>query len=344
MRETVDPQSVFRNWGFVMKLATRKNGTRDGELLIVSRDNQRAVTAGDLAPTMQSLLDDWATKSPLLTELYAALNAGSLEGAFDVDVNALHSPFPRAYGWIDGSAYINHIVLVRKARGAEPPATLKTDPLVYQGGSDTFLGPRDDIPLANTEWGCDFESEVAVVMDDTPQGVKAEDVGKYVRLVMLCNDVSLRNLIPGELAKGFGFFTSKPSSAFSPFAITPDELGDAWQEGRLHLPLITHLNGEKYGDPDAGPEMHFSFYQIVEHVCKSRSLSAGTIVGSGTISNEDRSRGSSCLAEKRMIEKIDTGAFKTPFMSYGDSVAIEMFNAEGESLFGKIEQTVVPHK
>jgi fumarylacetoacetate (FAA) hydrolase len=325
-----------------MKLATRKNQTRDGELLVVSRDNQNAVDVGHIAPTMQALFDEWSAKEPQLQAIYTALNAGELPEAFAVDAESLHSPLPRAYGWIDGSAYINHIVLVRKARGAEPPATLSTDPLVYQGGSDTFLGPRDDIPLADLAWGCDFESEIAVVMDDTPQGVKAEDVGDYVRLVMLCNDVSLRNLIPGELAKGFGFFTSKPSSAFSPFAITPDELGDAWRGGRLHLPLITHLNGEKYGDPDAGPEMHFSFYDIVEHVCKTRGLSAGTIVGSGTISNEDRSRGSSCLAEKRMIEKIDTGEFKTPFMGYGDNVGIEMFNAAGESLFGRIEQTVVP--
>ena len=324
-----------------MKLATRKNNTRDGELLVVSRDNKTAVLAGEVAPTLQAVMDDWSANSAKLLAIYDALNAGARSDAFPVDVDTLHSPLPRAYAWIDGSAYINHIVLVRKARGAEPPATLKTDPLVYQGGSDTFLGPRDDIPLADTAWGCDFESEIAIVMDDTPQGVKAEDVGQYVRLVMLCNDVSLRNLIPGELAKGFGFFTSKPSSAFSPFAITPDELGDAWQNGRLHLPLITHLNGEKYGDPDAGPEMHFSFYEIIAHVCKTRSLSAGTIVGSGTISNEDRSRGSSCLAEKRMIEKIDTGAFITPFMNYGDNVAIEMFNAAGESLFGRIEQTVV---
>ncbi|MGC6415489.1 MAG: fumarylacetoacetate hydrolase family protein [Bradymonadia bacterium] len=327
-----------------MKLATRKNNTRDGELLVVSRDNQTAVLASEVAPTLQAVMDDWSANSAKLLAIYDALNAGERSDAFPVDVDTLHSPLPRAYAWIDGSAYINHIVLVRKARGAEPPATLKTDPLVYQGGSDTFLGPRDDIPLADTAWGCDFESEIAIVMDDTPQGVKAEDVGQYVRLVMLCNDVSLRNLIPGELAKGFGFFTSKPSSAFSPFAITPDELGDAWQDGRLHLPLITHLNGEKYGDPDAGPEMHFSFYEIVAHVCKTRSLSAGTIVGSGTISNEDRSRGSSCLAEKRMIEKIDTGAFITPFMNYGDNVAIEMFNAAGESLFGRIEQTVVEKK
>ena len=325
-----------------MKLATRKNGTRDGELLVVSSDNTRAVAVGSVAPTLQSLMDDWSTKVPHVQALAAALDAGECADAFDVDCSTLHSPLPRSYAWIDGSAYINHIVLVRKARGAAPPETLRTDPLVYQGGSDTFLGPRDDIPLANPDWGCDFESEIAVILDDTPQGVRAEDVHKYIRLVMLCNDVSLRNLIPGELAKGFGFFGSKPSSAFSPFAVTPDELGDAWIDGRLHLPLITHLNGEKYGDPNAGPEMHFSFYDIIAHLCRTRSLSAGTIVGSGTVSNEDRARGSSCLAEQRMLEKIDTGAFITPFMKHGDHVAIEMFNAAGHSLFGRIEQTVVP--
>jgi fumarylacetoacetate (FAA) hydrolase len=324
-----------------MKLATRKNNTRDGELLVVSNDNRRAVLVGSIAPTMQALLDDWGNKAPQLTAVYEALNAGECEDAFDVDVAALHSPFPRSYGWIDGSAYINHIVLVRKARGAEPPATLETDPLVYQGGSDTFLGPCDGIPLADPAWGCDFESEIAIVMDDTPQGVKPEEVSQYIRLVMLCNDVSLRNLIPAELAKSFGFFVSKPSSAFSPFAITPDELGEVWKGGRLYLPLVTHLNGELYGNPDAGPEMHFSFHEIVAHVCKTRSLSAGTIVGSGTISNKDRSKGSSCLAEKRMIEKIDTGEFATPFMTYGDRVTIEMFNDNGDSLFGRIDQTVV---
>jgi len=327
-----------------MKLATRKNGTRDGELLVVSQDNTKAVVAGANTPTLQSLMDDWAGKVPELVSIYDALNGGQRDDAFEVNVDDLHSPLPRAYSWIDGSAYINHIVLVRKARGAEPPATLRTDPLVYQGGSDTFLAPTEDIPLADTSWGCDFESEIALVMDDTPQGVQAADVSQYVRLVMLCNDVSLRSLIPGELAKGFGFFTSKPSSSFSPLALTPDELGDAWKDGRLHLPLVTHYNGEKYGDPEAGPEMHFSFYQIIEHVCKTRSLSAGTIVGSGTISNEDRTRGSSCLAEKRMIEKIDTGEFITPFMNYGDTVSIEMFNKEGKSLFGRIEQTVVEKK
>lgn len=325
-----------------MKLATRNNNTRDGELLVVSEDNTKAVLVSEVAPHLQAVMDSWAQLGPKLEAIYAELNAGNRSDAFDVNVADLHSPLPRAYGWIDGSAYINHIVLVRKARGAEPPATLRTDPLVYQGGSDTFLTPTQDIPIVDQAYGCDFESEIALIMDDTPLGVKAEDVGKYVRLVMLCNDVSLRGLIPGELAKGFGFFTSKPSSAFSPFAVTPDELGDAWKEGRLHLPLITHYNGEKYGDPDAGPEMFFSFYQIIEHVCKTRSLSAGTVVGSGTVSNEDRSRGSSCLAEKRMIEKIDTGEFVTPFMKPGDTVSIEMFQND-KSIFGQISQKVVKH-
>lgn len=329
-----------------MKLATLNDGTRDGTLLIISRDLSSYVVPSELndrlPKTAQALMDQWETHEAALIEMSNQLNAGHLEEAQDVDLHSLHSFLPRAYGWIDGSAYINHIVLVRKARGAEPPATLETDPLVYQGGSDTFLPPSADIPLADLGWGCDFESEIAVILDDTPQGVKAEEVGKYVRLVMLCNDVSLRNLIPPELAKGFGFLTSKPSSAFSPCAVSPDELGEHWREGRLHLPLITRLNGELFGDPDAGPEMHFSFYEIIAHICKTRSLSAGTIIGSGTISNEDRSRGSSCLAEKRMIEKIDTGEFTTPFLQYGDRVRIEMFNTQGDSIFGAIEQTVVP--
>ena len=331
-----------------MKLATLNNGSRDGVLLLVSTDMGLAVEPNLVNPklpkTAQGLMDQWSTYEAELLALNEDLNQGKLSQAFPFDPTKAHSFLPRAYGWIDGSAYINHIVLVRKARGAEPPATLETDPLVYQGGSDTFLAPRADIPLANPEWGCDFESEIAVVMDDTPQGVTADEVSKYVRLVMLCNDVSLRNLIPPELAKGFGFLTSKPSSAFSPCAVTPDELGAHWENGRLHLPLITHLNGEKFGDPDAGPEMHFSFYDIIAHICKSRSLGAGTIVGSGTISNKDRSRGSSCLAEKRMIEKIDTGVFSTPFLQYGDRVKIEMFTPEGHSIFGAIEQTVVAKK
>jgi fumarylacetoacetate (FAA) hydrolase len=327
-----------------MKLATRKDGTRDGQLLVVSRDNRRAVVAAQVAPTLQALMDHWARLEPAARELFERLEAGQADGAFDLDPTQLASPLPRAYAWIDGSAYINHIILVRKARGAEPPETLRTDPLVYQGGSDTFLAPTDDIPLADLDWGCDFESEIAVITDDVPQGTPRERAGEHIKLLMLCNDVSLRNLIPPELAKGFGFFVSKPSSAFSPLAITPDELGGAWRGGRVHLPLITHLNGDKYGDPDAGPEMHFSFLDLIAHVTRSRALGAGAIVGSGTISNADRSRGSSCLAEKRMIEKIDSGAFVTPFLTYGDRVAIEMFGEDGQSLFGRIDQTVVPFK
>ena len=329
-----------------MKLATLQNNTRDGLLGLVSNNMRHICIPSEIDPTLpktaQALMDDWSSFAPKLEAMSKALSQGKIETATDFEPQQAHSFLPRAYGWIDGSAYIIHIVLVRKARGAEPPATLETDPLVYQGGSDTFLAPRADIPLANLEWGCDFESEIAVVLDDTPQGVMAEDVGKYLRLVMLCNDVSLRSLIPAELAKGFGFLTSKPSSAFSPCVVTPDELGTHWREGRLHLPLITHLNGEQFGDPDAGPEMHFSFYEIIAHICKTRSLAAGTIVGSGTISNKDRSRGSSCLAEKRMIEKIDTGEFTTPFLQYGDQVKIEMFTPEGESIFGYIEQKVIP--
>jgi fumarylacetoacetate (FAA) hydrolase len=324
-----------------MKFATRKNGSRDGELLIVSSDNKRAVLASSIAPTLQGLLDNWNALIGDVKGISDALNAGHCADAFDVVQSDLSSPLPRSYAWIDGSAYINHIVLVRKARNAEPPATLETDPLVYQGGSDTFLGPRENIPVADLSWGVDFESEIAVITGDTPRGTLASEASQHVRLYMICNDVSLRNLIPSELAKSFGFFCSKPSSAFSPFAITPDELGESLVDGRVHLPLQTNLNDEFYGNPDAGPEMHFSFHQLIEHITKTRGLSAGTIVGSGTVSNVDISRGSSCLAEKRMLEKIETGEFVTPFMQYGDKVTIEMFK-DGQSLFGRIEQTVSP--
>ncbi len=322
-----------------MKLATRNNGTRDGELLVVNRRGTHAAIADGIA-TMQALLDDWAELSPRCEKIYEALNNKAWDDAFELEGVELMSPFPRAYAWIDGSAYINHIVLVRKARNAEPPATLESDPLMYQGGSDTFLGPKDDIPVADLSWGVDFESEIAVVTDDVPAGVSVEGANKHIRLLMLVNDVSLRNLIPGELAKSFGFLNSKPSSAFSPFAVTPDELGDSWVEGKVHLPLETQVNGEWYGNPDSGPEMHFSFNQLVAHAAKTRCLSAGTIIGSGTVSNKERSKGSSCLAEKRMIEKIDSGEFKTPFLQYGDRVRIEM-KKDGESIFGVIEQKVV---
>ena len=326
-----------------MKLATLKNSRRDGALVVVSQDNTQAVFAADVAPTLQYALDNWEEASSLLQQKYQNLNEGKEADAFPFEAEVAASPLPRSYAWLDGSAYINHVVLVRKARSAEPPATLKTDPLMYQGGSDAFLGPRDDIELADESWGCDFESEVAVVTGDVPQGVSPKEAEKYVKLVLLCNDVSLRNLIPGELAKGFGFFQSKPSSSFSPIAVTPDELGNAWQEGRVHLPLHTHLNGNLFGQPEAGPEMHFSFYELISHAAKSRPLSAGTIIGSGTVSNEDTSKGSSCLAEKRMLEKINTGVFRTPFLKYGDQVTIEMFQ-EGHSVFGQIAQTVKPYQ
>jgi fumarylacetoacetate (FAA) hydrolase len=258
-----------------------------------------------------------------------------------VDVAKLHAPLPRAYEWVDGSAYINHIILVRRARNAEPPPGIETDPLVYQGGSGILLGPTDDIRLKDASWGCDFESEVVAILGDTPQNVAKEDAHKYVRLLTIANDVSLRNLIPNELAKGFGFFNSKPATAFGPFAITPDELGDAWHDGRIHLPLHSFYNGNLAGDPNAGPEMHFSFFDLVAHITKTRAFTAGTLLGSGTVSNVDPARGVSCLAEKRTRETIDTGKATTPFMHVGDTVAIEMFDAHKQSIFGRISQRVV---
>lgn len=323
-----------------MKLATLRDGTRDGSLIVVKRDGSAYALAADIAPTMQAALDQWDEVEPKLQSLAAALESGEVEGQ-PVDTTKLHSPLPRAYEWIDGSAYINHIVLVRKARNAEPPATLETDPLVYQGGSGVLLGPTEDIRVPNFDWGVDFEAEVAVILGDTPRGVSKEEAGDHVKLIMIVNDVTFRNLIPAELAKSFGFFQSKPATAFAPFAVTPDELGDAWKEGRVHLPLLTDYNGEKFGDPDAGPEMHFSFFDLIAHVAKTRAFTAGTILGSGTISNEDRSRGSSCLAEKRMLEKIDSGEFVTPFMKDGDTVHIRMLDKDGNNIFGSIEQKVV---
>ncbi len=322
-----------------MKLATLKDGTRDGRLIVVKRDNSAYALATNVALTLQAALDDWDTKEPQLRALAAQLEAGTVQSR-PLDVRALHAPLPRAYEWIDGSAYLNHVILVRKARNAEPPPTLKTDPLVYQGGSGDFLAPTADIPLADEAWGLDFESEVCVILGDTPQGTKAADADKHVKLLMLANDVSLRNLIPDELAKGFGFFQSKPATAFSPFAVTPDELGPAWREGRIHLRLQSVLNGVQVGDTDAGPEMHFSFFDLIQHLCKTRSYTAGTILGSGTVSNADRARGISCLAERRMIETIEEGKPKTPFMKPGDTIDIEMLDAEGQSVFGRIAQTV----
>ena len=323
-----------------MKLATLKDQTRDGQLVVVSRDNSKITDASAAARTMQEALDRWDEVKPKLESIYRDLNDGKISGQ-PLVVEQLTAPLPRAYEWIDGSAYINHVLLVRKARSAEPPKTLKTDPLIYQGGSGVLLGPRDPIYLADEAWGCDFESEVAVILGDTPQGTKKENAGNYIRLITILNDVSLRNLIPAELEKGFGFFQSKPASAFAPIAVTPDELGDAWQGGRVHLPLVTHYNGQKFGDPNAGPEMFFGFHELIEHITKTRAYTAGTILGSGTVSNEDRARGSSCLAEKRMIEIIDTGKASTPFMKPGDQIDIEMFDKSGHSIFGKISQQVV---
>ncbi|MFD2166289.1 fumarylacetoacetate hydrolase family protein [Thalassotalea euphylliae] len=327
-----------------MKLATLKNNTRDGQLVVVSRDLSKAVAVTNIANTMQQAIDDWATISPKLEAVYAQLNDGAVEGAVDFDEAHCESPLPRAYQWADGSAYVNHVELVRKARNAEMPETFWTDPLMYQGGSDAFIGPRDDIPVASEDFGIDFESEVAVITDDVPMGASPEQAESHIKLLMLVNDVSLRNLIPGELAKGFGFFSSKPSSAFSPVAVTPDELGDAWNGKKIHLPLTTHLNDELFGQPNCGVDMTFDFPTIVAHAAKTRPLSAGAIVGSGTISNYDRSAGSSCLAEKRMLEIIADGKPSTSFMQFGDKVRIEMFDEEGNTIFGSIDQTVVEYK
>jgi len=322
-----------------MKLATKRNGSRDGSLVVVKRDLTVISDASAIAPTLQAALDDWARVEPKLKALSEQLEAGAAPTE-PWDATKLHCPLPRAFEWVDGSAYLNHVRLVRKARKVDPPPTLETDPLVYQGGSGHLLGPTDDIVIRDEAWGCDFESEVAVILSDVPMGTVAADAERHVRLVMLVNDVSLRNLIPDELAKGFGFFQGKPATAFSPVACTPDELGSAWKEGRLHLTLKTWLNGTQVGDTHAGPEMHFSFFRLVEHLAKTRQFAAGTILGSGTVSNEDRTRGISCLAEQRMIETIETGGPKTPFLKNGDRVEIEMFNADGKSLFGRIDQRV----
>ncbi|MEZ4230316.1 MAG: fumarylacetoacetate hydrolase family protein [Polyangiaceae bacterium] len=323
-----------------MRLATRQNGTRDGALMLVDSSGERFASAGAIAATLQAALDDWEALSPKLEAMARDLEAGKLETQ-SLTPGQLMAPLPRAYEWVDGSAYINHIVLVRKARGAEPPETLETDPLVYQGGSGVLLGPTQDIELPDPAWGLDFEAEVCVILGDTPRGVKAEEAGRHIKLMMLANDVTFRNLIPPELAKGFGFFTSKPATGFSPFAITPDELGDSFKDGRVHLRLRSTLNGKLVGDPEAGPEMHFSFHDLIQHITKTRAYTAGTILGSGTVSNHDRARGISCLAEARMIEIIETGQPSTQFMQAGDRIEIEMLDPKGKSLFGRIAQRVV---
>ena len=321
-----------------MKLATLRDGTRDGELVVVSRDLSRCVP-GPIT-SLQGTLDRWDEVEAPLHNVYRALNAGEQPEAEPFDPEDALSPLPRAYQWADGSAYVNHVELVRKARGAELPESFWTDPLMYQGGSDGFLAPREDIRMESEDWGIDFEAEVAVITGDVPMGVAAAAAREHIRLIMLVNDVSLRNLIPGELAKGFGFFQSKPASAFSPVAVTPDELGEAWDGAVLHLPLVSHLNDKLFGKVDCDVDMTFDFPTLIAHAAKSRSLAAGTIVGSGTVSNLDRAKGSSCIAEKRMLETIADGAPKTPFMRFGDRIRIEMFDAAGQSIFGAIDQRV----
>jgi fumarylacetoacetate (FAA) hydrolase len=307
----------------------------------VSRDGSRVAAATDIAPTLQAALDDWSRLEPELERRSEALESGAITGQSLASVD-LTAPLPRAYEWIDGSAFINHIVLVRRARGAEPPSTLASDPLVYQGASGCLLGPHDSFALGDVAFGLDFESEVCVVLGDAPRGTTSAAAAGYVRLFMLANDWTYRNLVPPELAKGFGFFVSKPATSFSPFAVTPDELGAAYRDGRVHLPLETRLNGALIGDPNAGPEMHFSFYDLLAHVTQTRGLTAGTILGSGTVSNADPARGVSCIAERRARETIATGGVITPFLCAGDRVEIEMRDAIGVSIFGAISARIVP--
>jgi fumarylacetoacetate (FAA) hydrolase len=323
-----------------MKLATIKDGSRDGQLAVVSRDLKSAHIADAIAPTLQAALDDWTFIAPQLDALYAQLNAGQARRSFDFDPTRCMAPLPRAFQWADGSAYVNHVELVRRARGAEMPPSFWEEPLIYQGASDDLLGPTDDIVLAHEEWGIDFESEVAVIVDDVPMGATPDEAHGRIRLLMLANDVSLRNLIPAELAKGFGFLQSKPATSFSPVAVTPDELGDAWRGGKLHLPLRSTLNGNLVGQPDAGVDMVFNFPQLIAHLCKSRNVRAGSIVGSGTVSNKDATVGYSCIAEQRCRETILEGEPSTPFMRFGDTIRIEMLNEKKKSIFGAIEQVV----
>lgn len=333
-----------------MKFATLKNESRDGRLVVVSRDLARCVAVPEIALTLQAALDDWDACLPALRAVSERLDAGRHEAARPFDQAACHSPLPRAYQWADGSAYLNHVELVRRARNSQVPESFFTDPLMYQGGSDSFIGPRDPIVADTEDWGIDMEAEVAVVTGDVPMGASPAQAAGAIRLLMLVNDVSLRGLIPGELAKGFGFFQSKPASAFSPVAVTPDELGTAWRDGKVHLPLRVELNGEPFGCPDAGQDMSFAFPQLIAHAARTRRLAAGSIIGSGTVSNKQGGlHGSSirnggvgycCIAEVRMYETIEGGAPATPFMRFGDRVRIHMSDARGEDIFGVIEQTV----
>lgn len=334
-----------------MKLATQFDGTRDGRLVVVSRDLTEAVAVPDIAPTLQAALDNWSALAPQLKKVYAEMNAGRVTQAMPFAEAACASPLPRAYHWADGSAYVNHVELVRKARGAEMPPSFWEDPLMYQGGSDDFLGPREPIDCLSDEWGLDFEGEIAVITDDVPMGVSVERAGKHIQLLMLVNDVSLRGLIPNELGKGFGFYQSKPATAFSPVAVTPDELGPHWEGNKVHLPLLSTFNDNAFGCPNAGEDMTFDFAQLIAHAARTRRLGAGTVIGSGTVSNKQGTEhgtsiaeggvGYSCIAEVRMIETIRDGKPATPFMTFGDRIRIEMRDENNHSIFGAIDQQVV---
>ena len=327
-----------------MKLGSLKEGGRDGTLIVVSRDLKQAVKAVGIAATMQAALDDWSNTAPRLNALSDALNAGQAAGAFALDVATLAAPLPRAYEFVDGSAYLPHVERVRRARGAEVPESFYVDPLMYQATSAGFLGPRDAVIVPSEEYGIDLEAEVVIITDDVPVAVSAEQAAGHIQLVGLVNDVSLRNLIPGELAKGFGFLQSKPRSALSPVFVTPDELGDAWQGEKLHLPMRTWLNDTWFGEAECGVDMQFNFAQLVAHAAKTRPLTAGTIVGSGTIANEDTSKGASCLAEQRTVETLRDGKPSTPFLKFGDTLRIEITDKQGASIFGAIEQVIAPQK
>lgn len=322
-----------------MKLGSLKKG-RDGELVVVSKDLSKAVKVGEISPTMQHAIENWPDVEPKLKDVYDALNEGDLPNAFAFNADDFASPLPRAYQFLDGSAYLPHVERVRRARGAEMPPSFKEDPLMYQAVSDGFLSPTGTIPVASEDFGIDFEAEVCVITDDVPMGAKTADCLPHIKLLMIVNDVSLRKLIPAELGKGFGFMMSKPRSAFAPVAVTPDELGNDWQDGKVMLDLVTHYNGDMFGHPNCGVDMQFNFPRLVEHAASTRPLAAGSIIGSGTIANEDESLGSSCLAEKRMLEIIADGKAKTPFMSFGDRVHIEMFDRDDKSIFGAIDQVV----
>jgi fumarylacetoacetate (FAA) hydrolase len=325
-----------------MKLASLRDGSRDGQLMVVSRDLKTAHFATEIAPTLQRALDDWNFVVSQLQDLSDALNTGRARHPFPFDPTKCAAPLPRAYQWADGSAYVNHVELVRKARNAEMPETFWTDPLIYQGGSDDFLGPHDEIVVPSEAFGIDFEGEIAVITGDVAMGTPPNGASDAIRLLMLVNDVSLRNLIPGELGKGFGFFQSKPATAFSPVAVTPDELGSAWRDGKVHRPLTVEWNGKVVGKPLAGEDMVFSFPTLIAHICKTRNCRAGSIVGSGTVSNKDSSVGYACIAEKRCLETIETGAPVTEFMKFGDSIRIEMLDEKGASIFGAIDQVIAP--